>query len=76
MEMGTQGGDQEAKVELTRQGEEKLAADEAPAGSLPRQLGWEACGFPQKLELGLRRPRPPPTSPGKTSDLRGALSRV
>ena len=35
-------------------GEERLAADEAPAGSLPRQLGWEACGFPRKLEPGLR----------------------
>lgn len=59
-----------AKVELIRQGEERLAADEAPTGSLPRQrLGWEACGFPQKLESGLRRLRLPPTGPGKTSDL-------
>lgn len=45
-------------------GEERLVANEAPAGSLSRQLlGWEACGFPRKLEPGLRRPRPSPRRP-------------
>lgn len=45
-------------------------------GSCPGRLGWEACGFPRKLEPGLRRPRPSPTGLGKTSDFRGALSRI
>lgn len=46
-------------------GEERLAADEAPAGSLPRQQWVGSLWVSTETGARLERPRPSPQAQGK-----------
>lgn len=75
--IGTQGGDPERQGWSRPNGEERLAVDEAPAGSLPRQCqGGKPVGFHRnEIPGGEEAPPLPPQAPENFSP-RGALSRA
>lgn len=64
--MGTQGGGLERlRVEQTGLGRRGWQRMRPQLGACPGSSGWEACGFPRKLEPSLRGPAHLPQAPGK-----------
>ena len=70
--MESQGRGQDGlRVEQTGLGRRGWQSMRPQLGACPGSSGWEACGFPRKLELSLRGPTHLPQAQGKLQPSEG-----